>query len=437
MDIHSIKKTYQNINMERDSLLYKITEGLRDMCYICVKEMKTTVTDEGVLIFFVLVPILYPLLYSWIYIEQVVREVPVAVIDMSRSHASRDFITHYNASPDVKVAYYCNNIKEAQSLMEHQKVKGILYFPTDFQKKIDRGEQTTISVYTDMAIMLNYKAIYQTATNVTSLLNSKIQVAKSNDFTRRENEITTKPLDFDDVPIFNPTGGYADFIIPGVLMLILHQTLLLGIGMSAGTAREQNRYRDLVPVSRHYNGLFRIVLGKSFCYFTIYLLMAAFVTMLYPHLFGFIQLIRFKEWIAIIVPFLLSTIFFGMFVSCTIRYRENVMLLVVFTSVPLLFMSGISWPQSAMPGVWRAIACFFPSTFGIRAFVRANTMGASLSDIAQEYQAMWIQVVVYFFASCTVYRYQIIQARRHALERVSVLKEKAKEATQKIETDTD
>jgi ABC-2 type transport system permease protein len=121
--------------MERDSLLYKITEGLRDMCYICVKEMKTTVTDEGVLIFFILVPVLYPLLYSWIYIEQVVREVPVAVIDMSHSHASRDFISHYNASPDVKVTYYCNNIKEAQSLMGHQDVKGVLYFPYRFPKE--------------------------------------------------------------------------------------------------------------------------------------------------------------------------------------------------------------------------------------------------------------------------------------------------------------
>lgn len=397
------------------------------MCYICVKEMKSTVTDEGVLIFFILVPLFYPILYSWIYNNQLVRGVPVAVVDMSHSEASRDFIRHYDASPDVEVAYYCNSLEEAKTLIGRQKVKGVLFFPTDYQHRLQRGRQATVSVYVDMSIMLYYKAIYQTATSVSSLLNADIQIAQSTDMTQRENEITTKPLAFDEVSIFNPVGGYADFIIPGVLILILHQTLLLGIGMGAGTVREQNRYHDLVPVSRHYNGLFRIVLGKSMCYFMIYILMAAVVTMLYPHLFGFIQLISFREWIAIMVPFLLSTVFFGMFLSCVVRYRENVMLLVVFTSVPLLFLSGISWPQSSMSGVWRAVACLFPSTFGIRAFVRANTMGATLPDIVLEYRALWTQATVYFFATCGVYRFQLRQAHKHADERIEILRQKARQ----------
>lgn len=62
--------------------------------------------------------------------------------------------------------------------------------------------------------------------------------------------------------MFNTTGGYGNAILPAVLMLILHQTLLLGVGMAAGTARENNRYEDLVPISRHYNGILRIVLGN-------------------------------------------------------------------------------------------------------------------------------------------------------------------------------
>lgn len=397
------------------------------MCYICVKEMKATVTDEGVLIFFLLVPLFYPLLYSWIYNNQLVRGVPVAIVDMSHSKASRDFIRHYDASPDVEVVYYCNNLEESKALIGKQKVKGVIYFPADYQNRLQRGQQATVSVYADMSIMLYYKAIYQTATSVSALLNSKIQVAKSSDVTRRENEITTKPMEFDEVSIFNPIGGYADFIIPGVLILILHQTLLLGIGMGAGTMREQNRYHDLVPVSRHYNGLFRIVFGKSMCYFMIYILMAGVVTILYPHLFGFVQLVTFREWLGIVIPFLLATIFFGMFLSCMVRYRENVMLLVVFTSVPLLFLSGISWPQSSMPGVWQAIACVFPSTFGIRAFVRSNTMGATLSDVVFEYRALWIQVLVYFFATCAVYRYQIKQAHKHADKHLDALRRKARD----------
>lgn len=417
--------------MRKDSLLHNIREGIQDMCYIWAREMRSTVKDEGVLIFFILVPLLYPLLYSWIYNNQVVREVPVAVVDLSHSEQSRAFIRQYDAAPDVNVASHCSNLDEAKQLIGKQAVKGIVYIPANFTDRINRHEQATIGIYCDMSIMLNYKAIYQTATSVISKINAGIQLAGSRNFTKRDEQITIQPLDFTEVPIFNSTGGYANFIIPGVLMLILHQTLLLGIGLAAGTARENNRYRDLIPVSRHYNGLFRIVLGKSLCYFMVYCVMAAYLALAVPRIFGFVQIIEGRDLLGLMVPYLLSTIFFGMMLSCTIHYRENVMLLVVFTSIPLLFLSGISWPQSNIPGVWQAIAYIFPSTFGIRGFVRLNTMGATLADIRPEYQMLWTQVIVYFFTTCAVYRYQIIQSRRHAVERLNAIKAKVTRAKTK------
>ena len=357
-----------------------------------------------------------------------VRDVPVAIVDMSHSNLSRQFIRNYDATPDVKVAYHCNNMEEAKQLIGKHEVKGIIYFPSDVEKKVVRGEQSKISVFCDMSIMLNYKAIYQSAVSISSKINSKIQIANARNFTEREDEISTEPLRFEEVPIFNSTGGYGDALIPGVLILILQQTLVLGIGLGAGTARESNRYRDLVPVSLHYNGIFRIVLGKSLCYFMVYSIMAAYITLVVPKIFGFIQIFDAKELLALMVPFLLASIFFGMIISCTIRYRENVMLIVVFMSVPLLFLSGISWPQSNIPGVWRAIACLFPSTFGIRGFVRLNTMGATLSDIELEYQALWLQVALYFFITCLVYRYQIKLSHYHANQQLKKLKQKVTKA---------
>ncbi len=413
-------------NEPRESLFGRINEGLHDMCYIWAKEMKATVQDEGVLIFFILVPLLYPLLYSWAYNNEVVHDVPVAVVDLSHSQLSRQFIRQYDASPDVKVAYHCNSIDEARELIGKQVVRGVVYIPTDFATNINRMEQSHISVYCDMAFILTYKAIYQTATAVSAEINKEIQVHVSGNYTQREDEVSTQPLAFDEVAIFNPTGGYGNFIIPGVLMLIIQQTLLLGIGLSAGTARESNRYRDLVPVSRHYNGIFRIVLGKSLCYFMVYAIMAAWLTMVVPRLFHFVTLLEWHSLLGLMVPYLLACIFFGMMISCMVKYRENVMLLIVFMSVPLLFLSGISWPQSSLPGAWQSVAYLFPSTFGVRGFVRLNSMGATLADIEHEYQMLWIQTTVYFFMTCLVYRYQINQAHQHALETIKRMQEKVK-----------
>ena len=346
----------------KETLLHRIKDGLRDMCYIWAKEMRQTITDEGVLIFFLLVPFLYPLLYSWAYSGEMVREVPVAIVDNSHSHQSRQFIREFDASPNTRVAYYCQNLDEARALVGKQVVHGVLYFPSDFQTRTLRMEQSHVAVYCDMSLMLTYKAIFQTAQAVASDMNTKMQIALSGNFTDREDEIQTKPLDFEEVPIFNPTGGYGSFLIPCVLILIIQQTMLLGIGLAAGTARESNRYQDLVPVSRHYNGIFRIVLGKSLAYFMIFSVVTAYLTIIVPRLFGFTSLLSGAPLLALMVPYILACIFFGMMLSCLVRYRENVILLVVFTSIPVPFRHLLAAKQHA-----RCVAqhCH-PASFNVR-----------------------------------------------------------------------
>lgn len=402
--------------MKLDKLKRTIKEGIRDMSIIWANEMKMTVKDEAVLIFFLLASTIYPFLYSWIYNNEVVREVPVAVVDYSHSAESRKFIRLCNASPDVKVAYHCTSLAEAKDLVGRQKAKGVLYFPSDFDTNICRGEQAHVSVFCDMSLMLTYKAIYQTAQAVSSQMGSEIQLASSTGFTDRDDEVTVRPLEFDEVSIFNPTGGYGSFLLPAVLILVIQQTLLLGIGLAAGTNRENNRYGELIPIDQHYRGLFRIVMGKALCYFMIYALVAAYLTMILPSLFHFPLLGSLRSLIGLMVPYILACIFFGITLSCLVRYRENVMLLVVVTSLPFLFLSGISWPSEGIPAFWKGISWLLPSTFGVKGYIAVNSMGATLQDISHEYFVLWAQSLIYFFTSCLFYKVQIDRAIKQEKE---------------------
>ena len=407
------------------SIFHNIREGLEGISYIWWQEMRQLMKDEGVIIFFFLVPLAYPLLYSWIYNNETVHDVPVAVVDDSHTSLSRQFIRMCDASPDVKVLYYAQDLDEAKSLVSRQLVKGIYYIPSEFEISVNRMEQGVISVYCDMSLMLTYKAIFQTAQLVSMQMGSKIKTKLGRNYTAREEAISAKPLDFADVAIFNPAGGYGSFILPGVLMLILQQTLVLGIGLSAGTAREENRYGQLIPVSRHYHGVFNIVLGKGLCYFMIYAVMGAWLVAGVPRLFHFPQLATWQSLLTLMLPYTLACIFFGMVVSCLVKYRENVMLLMVFVSIPLLFLTGVSWPLSNIPGFWQGASWLFPSTFGVRAYVRLNSMGASLSDVIWEYRILWLHVLVYFFLACGVYRYQIHLARQDVRDRLAEKKKNA------------
>lgn len=406
------------------SIFHNFYEGLVDICYIWWQEMKQLVKDEGVIIFFFLVPLVYPLLYSWIYNNETVHEVPVVVVDDSHSSLSRKFIRMCDASPDVKIAFYAQDIDEAKSLVSRQLVKGIYYFPPDFDTNINRMQQATMSVYCDMSLMLAYKAIFQTAQMVSMQMGTELKTRLGGNYTAREEAISARPLDVDEVAMFNPSGGYGSFVLPGVLMLILQQTLVLGIGLSAGTAREENRYGQLIPISRHYHGTFRIVLGKALCYFMIYAVMGVWLVAAVPRLFHFPQLATWQSLLALMLPYTLACIFFGMVVSCLVKYRENVMLLMVFISVPLLFLTGLSWPQSNIPGFWQGASWVFPSTFGARAFVQLNSMGAAPSDVSLELSILWLHVFVYFLVACGVYRYQIYLSRQDVRDRLAEKKAK-------------
>ena len=405
------------------SIFHNIYQGLQNTCYIWRKELTQVFKDEGVLMFFIVVPLMYPLLYSWIYNNEVVRDVPVCVVDDSHSQLSRQFIRMCDASPDVHVKYYAQDLDEAKSLVSRQLVKGIYLIPSSFEADTYGLRQGTISVYCDMSLMLAYKSIFQTAQMVSMEIGNNLKTKLGGHYTHREEVIAARPLDYEDVPIFSPSGGYGSGVLPAVLILILQQTLVLGIGLSAGTARDENPYRNLIPSGDvRYSQTLPIVLGKSMCYLMIFMVMGAWLTVAVPRLFHFPQLATWQPLLTLMIPYTLACIYFGMMVSCMVKYRENVMLLVVFISVPLLFLTGVSWPQSNIPSYWQGVSWLFPSTFGARAYIRLNTMGADFYDIIHEYRIILIQAIAYFVATLCVYRFQIYQSRRHALERLTFLK---------------
>lgn len=408
------------------SLRNIILQGMNSVFYICQKELKAVFKDQGVLIFFLLVPLAYPLLYAFIYTGEVVREVPTAVVDMNKSTLSREFIRKVDATPDVKIQSHCADMEEAKLLLKESKVYGVIYIPENFSSDITKGIQTQVTLYCDMSGMLYYKAILTASTEVSLKMNKAIKVKRAGNTTDRQDEISATPITYEAVNLFNPQAGYASFLLPAVLILIIQQTLLLGVGLSAGTARENNRFRDLVPLSRQYQGTLRIVLGKSSAYFIIYAIVSAYILCVVPKIFSLVQIAQAGTLAAFILPYVLSCIFFAMTCSIFIHHREACMMIYVFTSVPLLFISGVSWPGSAIPEFWRVISWLFPSTFGINGYIAINSMGATLDQVLPEFRALWIQTGVYFLTTCIVYRRQIMLSRSHAMERLKEFRRKKK-----------
>jgi ABC-2 type transport system permease protein len=382
-------------------------KSILNIFQIWYREIGNIFRDKGIMIFILFVPLAYPLLYSYVYTNEVVREVPVAVVDESHSELSRELLRKMDASPDMKIVAYCDNLSAAQEMIRRQEVYGIVRIPSDFTRELWKGNQAPIGLYCDMSSMLYYKALLLTATNVSLEVNKDIKV---NHYlpstTDRQAEITRMPIDYDYVPLYNPQSGFAAFLIPPVLMLIIQQTLLLGIGMSTGNSREHHM-GSVIPFHPWYKNPVHIVIGKALPYFMLYIILGVYMFAVVTRLFTLPQLGHYTTFIAFLVPFVLACIFLAMVLSSFIYRREDSILLLVFLSVPMLFLSGLSWPASDMPAFWKYFSYLFPSTFGMNGYVRITSSGARLSDISSEYIALWIQAGVYFLLACWFYRRQI------------------------------
>lgn len=409
--------------MKREHRLrYIIKEGILDTFFIWKDELKNVFKDSGVMIFFFLVPFIYPLLYAFIYNNEVVHNAKMVVVDQSDSYLSREYIRKVDATADVKVVAVCSDMEEVKRMMDAKEAYGILYFPSEFSKNIHKGKQATVSLYCDMSALLFYKAFLLATTEVSLEIGKELRAQNNPSSTIEQEKITINPIPYESVALFNSQNGFASFLVPAILILVIQQTLILGIGMLGGTAREKNRFHSLVPVSRHFNGTLRIVFGKSLTYILLYIVVCIWALGVVPKLFSLPQVGEPWTVMLFVLPYLFASIFLSMTLSGFMTSRESPMLVFVFTSVILLFISGVSWPKEAIPPFWKAIGYLFPSTPGIQGFIRINTAGASLNEVAHEYRTLWIQAGIYFITACIIYRYQIMRSRKLIIKQYRYMK---------------
>lgn len=393
-----------NLNIFR-----QISEGFSNTFRIWMREFKLIFSDVGVMILIFVVPLIYPMLYSFIYYPEVIRELPIAVVDLSHSADSRQFTRDLDATPDLKVAISSISMEEAITMFKKREVRGIVHIPETFSKNIAMKRQTTISAYADMEFFLYYKALMTGASFVTLETGKQIQIKNlmNEGFTERQAQITAEPFKMVDNAMANQAGGFASYGIPAALILIIQQTLIIAIGILAGTARERHIFGTLVPMDRKKMGTLRLVLGKAAAYFTIYALLCIYMLGMIPEWFGYGQSAYLVELIALITPFILSSIFMGLTLSVIFKNRESSMMLYLFTSIPLLFLSGIIWPLSNFSPVWLAVREIFPSSNAIFGYIKMNSLGATIFETRKEIMSLWIQTGVYFLTACITYGYQV------------------------------
>jgi ABC-2 type transport system permease protein len=358
-------------------------------------EVRGALRDPGALLVLVGAISLYAFFYPTPYRREVLKEVPVAVVDLDQTPLSRQLARMADAHELVRVTSRPASLAEAERLVLRGDAGGLLAIPAGFERDVKRGAPATVGVFADATYFLVYRQALTGLAEATATLSGGIEVKRLQAQGMPEAKALAfrDPLPLVSRPLFNPAEGYASYVVPGVLILILQQTLLIGIGLRGAADLDVLGKGPLLARAA------ASVAGRSLAFLLLYSVHALFYFGVVARVFGFPVRGGGLAAAALVVPFLLATSFLGLALSVLFRRREAAIQTLLFTSLPAVFLASYAWPPEALPGWLRIASQAIPSTSAIPALLRVNQMGASLAHVRHELVVLWGLSVVFFVAA--------------------------------------
>ncbi len=356
--------------------------------------------------------VFYSFLYPLPYKQQVPREQAVLVVDHDGSALSRQLVRMVDATPQVRIAGRAHSDDEARRRFLDGGFAGLLIIPEGFYRDLMQGRSPILAYSGDASFFLVYGTVIEGLATAAGTLGAQIKVvrmlASGQALPLAAKQHT--PLSLNMRPVFNTTMGYVHYVVPAVFVLILHQTMLIGLGLLGGGQRESTKdgvrgYWTQVSAAALLSARLALFLG-------IYLVLMMYYFGYCFSWYGIIHLARILDLFTLATPFFLAVGCLGVVIGQLIPRRELATVIVLLTSLPLVFIAGFVWPVSALPPVLHWVAQLVPSTPGIQGFLRLNQMGADFSQIKELWLQLWIQVVVYGGLAWWLLRRRMIFSRQ-------------------------
>lgn len=355
-------------------------------------EYRSIFKDEGALLVLVGALVIYSALYGFIYAPEVVTEMPIAVVDRDNTPSSRSLINMFDATKQVSVGYDVQTLDQGRALFYEHKVLGVILIPEGFEQQTLSGKQSHVSIYADGSYFLLYSSMLTAAANVVIERGQEVQLANfaAMGVDLHQAQLLSKPVEYKVEMLHNPYGGYATALLPAVLIVILQQVILIGIGMVMGTRNEFRKWGQ-------YEGManFKILMGQFISYFVMYVPLVIYLLWVNYKFFGYPMNGTLMDEVLFLVPYMSSVIFAGIWFGGMMRRRESSIMYLAVFSVFFIMVSGISWPKEGMVGVLYYLGKILPSSSGIEGWVSLRTAGNGLVDVGMQWVTLWVLTLIY------------------------------------------
>ncbi|OLF39678.1 ABC transporter [Psychrobacter sp. Cmf 22.2] len=344
-----------------------------------IQTFKDVFTDKGVLLMLIIAPIIYGFFYPWPYSSEVVNHVPVGIVDYDNSDLSRTIVRYSSASPQLNTKRFLNEQAAKEAIWSDQ-IAGYMIIPSGLEQQVLSGKEASVSVLGNGGYFLLNKNVQMGFLQAVSTVSAGVEVKKNVAQgayapTAAQN---TQAVPLQIMPLYNQTEGYGAYVVPAVSIIILQQTLLIASAMLISTWYEQRRH------STSIRGWLGRIVAVSVLSFTVGCFYYGWTFELHHYPRGQ-NMLGSLLFLMIFCPTVATL---GCVFGLWFRLRERSMQILIFSSLPMFFMSGYPWPANQLPEVLQILCWLIPTTPAINTSVQLNQMGASLSQVATGFYAL-------------------------------------------------
>jgi ABC-2 type transport system permease protein len=372
----------------------QIVTTLRHAWQVMSEEFDGIFSDGGALLLVGFATMIYTIIYSMAYGGEVVRDIPIVVVDEDRSSASRSLIQGLDDGPDTRVAYEAENIGVARDLFYRGEVFAIIVIPNNYELDLLANNPVEVALILDGSHLLLYNHVLEQAVSDILTTGAVIEAGRiiAGGGSDIEAEAIISPITMNMEMLFNPYLGYGAFVMPSILIVIIQQTMLIGIALvTLYLTRRRIVRRPINPITT--------VISKILVYTVIYgVNLLVILGVVWP-IFDLPYFANTLDVIILLLIYMIAASALGLSLSHLFSRREAPIMLLLWSSIPTLLLAGISYPHEAFPGWMYAIGRILPSSSAVDAFIQICTMGATLSDIEGEIITLVALAILYMMSA--------------------------------------
>ena len=337
----------------------------------------------------------YLLFYAWPYANQLIIEIPTAVVDMDKSEKSREWIETIDATPAAKVVSISPSLDLAKEQFKCGQVDVIVVLPKDLARDTLRGMPTAITVFANGVYPVKGRAVGSAVTLIAAQENVKLtasQLVRHGMDPVKTKVMAILPPNFVSQDLFNPISGYGLYTVSVVATIILQGIMLFGTCIVFGGWLAEGKSNPFIRAIVEAPSKLFVVIGA---FLTIGLFWGFFVEGMGLSLLEMPTFLNPLATSVSIVFFMLSIICLSVMLSLLMGSNHYAAMLCVIASAPCVFLTGMIFPLDNAPAWVVAIAQLMPTTPGANALVAASQEGASVREILPYLGVLTAQIVVY------------------------------------------